>query len=47
MGFKLNLNFIIRQDIDKELKVGKEYKFSKDGSSLIIDDIQIFLAKKD
>ncbi|MFC1780231.1 hypothetical protein ACFLY9_00875 [Patescibacteria group bacterium] len=46
MGFKLNINFIIRQDI-KKIEVEKEYKFSKDKLCIIIDDIPIFLASKD
>jgi hypothetical protein len=47
MGFKLSINFIIRQDIKEELSVGKEYKFSKDKPCIIVDDIPIFLAQKD
>lgn len=47
MGFKLNINNILRQDIKESLEVGKEYEFEKEGSNLIADDIQIWLTKKD
>ena len=47
MGFKLNVNNILRQDIDHELVVGKEYSFKKAGLNIIADDIQIWLTEKD
>lgn len=47
MGFKINVNNIIRQDFEEELVVGKEYAFEKSGLNIIADDIQIWLTKKD
>lgn len=29
MGFKLNLNYILRQDVNEKLIVGQEYSFEK------------------
>lgn len=46
MGFKINVNNILRYEIEP-LKVGEEYPFKKDGLSLLADDIQIWLTKKD
>lgn len=46
MGFKLNINNILRQNIKKSLEIGKEYSFEKEGSNLIADDIQIWLTRK-
>ena len=47
MGFKLNVNNILRQDVEEKLEVSKEYKFEKAGLVIIADDIQIWLTKKD
>lgn len=47
MGFLLNVNSIIRQDLTEPLQVGQEYPFSKDGLVVAADDIQIWLTKKD
>lgn len=47
MGFKLNINNILRQDISEKLEVGKEYSFEKGELTIIADDIQIWLTKKD
>lgn len=47
MGFKLNINNILRQDIKEPLKVGQILKFEKKGFAIIADDIQIWLTKKD
>ena len=47
MGFKLNINNILRQDISEPLEVGKEYPFEKAVLTIIADDIQIWLTKKD
>lgn len=47
MGFKLNINNILRQDTIDLLEVGKEYTFEKEGLVIIADDIQIWLTKKD
>lgn len=45
MGFKLNINFILRQNIE-DIESGKEYSFEKK-SCVITDDIPIWLCKKD
>lgn len=47
MGFKINANVILRQDINEQLEVGKEYTFKKDSSNVLADDIEIWLAKND
>lgn len=47
MGFKLNINTILRLDITDELKEGEEYPFEKKELCILADDIQIWLAKKD
>jgi len=47
MGFKLNINNILRSDDYGELEVGKEYDFEKGSLSLLADDIQIWLTKTD
>jgi hypothetical protein len=47
MGFKLNINNILRQDMEEQLEVGKEYPFEKSELTIIADDIQIWLTKKD
>ena len=47
MGFKLNINNILRQDIAEKLEVGREYQFEKGELTIIADDIQIWLTKKD
>lgn len=47
MGFKLNINNILRYELKEELKVGGEYQFEKDELCVLADDIQIWLTKKD
>jgi len=47
MGFKINVNNILRHEISEPLVEGKEYRFEKDELSLLADDIQIWLTKKD
>jgi len=47
MGFKININTILRQEINDSLEVGKEYPFKKEELCLLTDDIQIWLTKKD
>jgi hypothetical protein len=47
MGFKLNINNILRQDEYLDLEIGKEYPYTKDELCIIADDIQIWLTKKD
>lgn len=47
MGFKLNANVILRQDINELLEVGKEYASKKGSSNVLADDIEIWLAKND
>lgn len=47
MGFKLNINNILRSDDYGTLEIGKEYDFKKESLSLLADDIQIWLTKKD
>lgn len=47
MGFKLNINNILRQEMSEPLEVGKEYQFEKSELTIIADDIQIWLTKKD
>jgi len=46
MGFKLNINNILRQDISEPLEVDKEYPFEKAELTIIADNIQIWLTKK-
>jgi hypothetical protein len=47
MGFKVNVNFILRQDIPEPVVVGKEYPFEKEGLSLLADELPLWLAAKD
>jgi hypothetical protein len=47
MGFKINVNNILRYDVHDPLVKGKEYPFEKEGLCLLADDIQIWLIKKD
>ncbi len=47
MGFKLNVNNILRQDLEEKLELDKKYTFEKEGLVIIADDIQIWLTKKD
>lgn len=46
MGIKLNINYILRQDMEEPLEKGKEYPFEK-SLSYLADDIKIWLTKKD
>ncbi|MBW7943964.1 hypothetical protein H3C70_01030 [Patescibacteria group bacterium] len=46
MGFKININNILRSDFDGPLQEGTEYSFQKE-LSVMADDIQIWLTKKD
>lgn len=43
---KLNLNVIIRQDINEKLQIGNEYPFSKDSLCVLADEMAIWLADK-
>ena len=47
MGFKINVNNILRFETTEELKVGNQYSFQKDELCVLADDIQIWLTKKD
>jgi hypothetical protein len=47
MGFKLEINGILRSDEYTSLVEGQEYPFHKDGSRLFFDDIAIWLTKND
>ena len=47
MGFKINVNTILRQDVTEPLEMGKEYSFVKEELSVLADDIQIWLTKQD
>lgn len=47
MGFTVHINNILRIDVPTPLIVGKEYPFTKNALTLIADDIQIWLIKKD
>jgi len=47
MGINIHINTILRQDINENLEVGKEYKFSKDGLHFFADNMPIWLTKKD
>lgn len=46
MGFTINVNNILRSDFSGALEVGQSYSFEKE-LSLLADDIQIWLTKKD
>ena len=43
MGFKLEINSILRINEKYELKVGNTYPFSKQGSRIFFDDIPVWL----
>ena len=47
MGFKINVNNILRYELDTPLEEEKEYSFEKNELSILADDIQIWLTKKD
>ena len=47
MGFKINVNNILRYELETTLEIGKEYSFAKEELSILADDIQIWLTKKD
>lgn len=47
MGFTININYILRQDVAGSLEVEKKYPFKKEELCLLTDDIPIWLAKKD
>ena len=47
MGFKINVNSILRYEVTEPLEVGKEYPFEKEGLNLLADDIQMWLANTD
>jgi hypothetical protein len=47
MGFKINVNNILRYEPTEKLEVGKEFTFEKGELCLLADDIQIWLTKKD
>ncbi|EWH09425.1 hypothetical protein DS2_12864 [Catenovulum agarivorans DS-2] len=43
MGFKIEVNSILRSDEQYDLKVGEIYSFSKQGSRVFFDDIPVWL----
>ncbi|WP_440905360.1 DUF952 domain-containing protein [Catenovulum sp. SX2] len=43
MGFKIEVNSILRTDQEYNLKVGEVYSFSKQGSRIFFDDIPVWL----
>lgn len=47
MGFKIDVNNILRYEMSEPLQEDKVYQFEKDELSLLADDIQIWLTKKD
>ncbi len=46
MGFKLEVNSILRTEQNYELKLGSIYPFSKTGSRIFFDDIPVWLTDK-
>ncbi|MEE9339458.1 MAG: DUF952 domain-containing protein [Methylococcaceae bacterium] len=47
MGFRIEINSILRTDEDYNLKVGEIYSFKKKGSRIFFDDIPVWLTRKD
>jgi hypothetical protein len=47
MGFKVEINSILRSDEYSALKVGATYPFEKTGSRVFFDDIPIWLTRMD
>ena len=47
MGLNLNINYILRTDQNFDIKIGKTYKYTKEGLHFITDTIPIWLTKKD
>lgn len=47
MGFKVEINSILRFDEHLDLKIGEIYPFEKSGSRIFFDDIPIWLTKMD
>lgn len=47
MGFKVEINSILRSDDYAALKVGATYPFEKKGSRVFFDDIPIWLTRMD
>jgi hypothetical protein len=47
MGFKIEINSILRSDEFPVLKAGATYQFEKSGSRVFFDDIPIWLARMD
>ena len=47
MGFKIEINSILRVDSCPDPEVGKIYDFENSGSRLYYDDIPIWLIKRD
>ena len=47
MGFKVEINSILRSDDHRVLKVGATYPFEKSGSRVFFDDIPIWLTRMD
>ncbi|MBN1332100.1 hypothetical protein JW978_04490 [Candidatus Dojkabacteria bacterium] len=47
MGFKVEINSILRVDSCPDPEVGKIYDFENDGSRLYFDDVPIWLIKRD
>lgn len=46
MGFKIEVNSILRTEENYELEVGKTYPFKKSGSRIFFDDIPVWLTDK-
>lgn len=47
MGFKVEINSILRSDNYPELVLGKTYSFEKQGSRIFFDSIPVWLTKND
>ncbi len=47
MGFKLEINGILRTNDFPDPKVGQEYSFEKSGNRVYFDNIEIWLIKED
>lgn len=47
MGFRVEINSILRTDENYDLKVGEIYSFKKKGSRIFFDDIPVWVTKKD
>lgn len=47
MGFKVEINSILRSDDYPSIERGKQYSFTKQGSRVFFDSIPVWLTKKD